>query len=153
MGGPCNSDVWNKFQKPYKVTSIKNRGFAVKYRWLHKNVSISDIEEAIKSFLQEQGFKTVSSQSKDARRIVGVLRDAEGAKRLTVAITGKPDDFIVDFSAGESAEVMAKFASLITLFGGGPLQLKSLKEKEFCQKIEDSFWDYLEKFIAEKSQE
>jgi len=95
----------------------------------------------------------VSSQSKDARRIVGVLRDAEGAKRLTVAITGKPDDFIVDFSAGESAEVMAKFASLITLFGGGPLQLKSLKEKEFCQKMEDSFWDYLEKFIAEKSQE
>lgn len=123
----------------------------MKYRWLHKNVIISSIEEAVNSFFEQRKFSTASFESKDSKKIVGVLRHGESAKKVIVTITGKPDDFIVDFFAGESARLMAKFTSLITFFGAGQLELRSLKEKEFYQKLEDEFWKYLEDFVAEQS--
>jgi len=124
----------------------------MKCRWIDKNVKIPDIEEAVKSFLQEHRFKIVPVSNKDSREIIGILESTEGKKKVIVKVTGEAEDFTVDFAAGEVAKIMAKLASNITFFGGGPFQLKSLKEKEFYQKIENELWGYLEKFIAEKSQ-
>jgi hypothetical protein len=123
----------------------------MKYRWVHKKVDLSQIEEATKKFLQQHKF-IVSTQNYDQKKIVGVLRDVEGRKKVVVTITGNPEDFVVDFSAGETAQIITKFAPLIIFFGGGALELKSLKEKEFYQKLEDKFWDYLEQFIEKQSQ-
>lgn len=92
-----------------------------------------------------------SSESNDQKKIVGVLRHAEGRKRVIVAIAGKPDDLTVDFIAGETAQLVGRFASLVTYFGAGALELQSLKEKEYYQKLEDEFWKYLEDFISRQS--
>jgi hypothetical protein len=124
----------------------------MKYRWIGKNVEISDVEEAVKSFLEERKFKTAVADSENSKKITSILQSAEGRKKVIVTVTGKAEDFTVDFATSDTAQIMSKLAASITFFGGGPLQLKSLKEKEFYQKIEDQLWDFLEKFIAERSQ-
>ncbi|MEM2111799.1 MAG: hypothetical protein QXX08_07975 [Candidatus Bathyarchaeia archaeon] len=123
----------------------------MKYRWIRKQVDLAQIENAARNFLQQHKFTTASYKNCDQRKIIGVLKDKEERKKVAVTITGSPQDFIVDFSAGESAQLIAKFASLITFFGGGAFGLKSLKEKEFYQKLEDKFWNYLEELIEKQS--
>jgi hypothetical protein len=123
----------------------------VKYRWLQKNVDILDIEEGVKSFLQQQGFRVTSSESNDQKKIVGVLRHVEGRKRVIVAIAGKPDDFTVDFLGGETAKLIERFASLISFLGAGALELQSLRSKEWYEKLEDKFWKDMEDLISRRS--
>jgi len=124
----------------------------MKYRWIDKNVETSDVEEAAESFLHEKGFKLAPLDSKDSKKMMGILESTEGRKKVIITINGEARDFTVDFATSETAQMMGRLASTITsFFGGGPLQLKSLKEKEYYQKLEDQFWEYLEEFISEKS--
>jgi hypothetical protein len=125
-------------------------GSNVKYRWLDKDVNIFDVEKAVRSFLEQQSFTTTSSDSADPKKIAGVLRGPESTRRVIITVSGKPNDFTVDFSAGEVAQLATKFASLITFFGGGLIELKSLREKEFYEGLEDQFWKYLEEFVEKK---
>lgn len=79
-----------------------------------------------------------SSESNDQKKIVGVLRHAEGRKRVIVAIAGKPDDLTVDFIAGETAQLVGRFASLVTYFGAGALELQSLKKRNTTRNLKTS---------------
>lgn len=124
----------------------------MKYRWLNKNIEISKIEAAIKSFLEEQGFKTSSLTNGDSKRVQGVLQDTDGKKIVSIIIKGKPSDFTIDFVEDETAKYITMFSSLTALFGAGQLQLKYLKNREFYQKIEEKLWNYLEQFIKKESQ-
>jgi hypothetical protein len=125
----------------------------MKYRWLGKNIELSVIEEAVESFLKEQGFKTTSFSNGDSKRLQGVFQDSNGKKIVFVTITGTPSDFTINFAGNEAAQHLTLFGSITTLFGAGPLQLKYLKDKEFYQKIEEKLWNHLEYFIEEKSKE
>jgi len=120
----------------------------VKYRWLGKKVEIPEIEKAIKSFLEQRRFSTASLEETDQKKIFGTLRDPESVKKVTITITGKTDDFTVDFFAGQAAQLATKFASFITFFGGGLIQLKSLKEKEFYDRLEEELWQHLDEFLG-----
>jgi hypothetical protein len=122
----------------------------VKYRWFDKSINILDVEKAAKSFLEQRGYTVNSSDDAGSKKIAAVLREPEGTRRVIITISGQPNDFIVDFSAGAAAQLATKFSSFITYFGGGLIQRHSLKEKEFYDRLEEQFWEYLEESIEEK---
>jgi len=114
-----------------------------------KSVRLDDASDEVVHFFEARGFK-VSIEKKTSRVLVSAgLVSGLGPSRIAdVALTSGTDGSLtVTFEVSEGS-VLTRKSSLLTLFGGGFLTLKSLKVSEILERLERDFWDAIDKFMA-----
>lgn len=124
----------------------------MKYQWTRKEINLALIAKNVESFLKESGFVIKRTKTRDSNsyNVFGVSRTPEGAVRtITVTLHKTQDSLIIEFKSGDFMRPVLKFSFLISLLGGGALLLNAYKNAEFYQKIEEKFWEYIEKKIQE----
>ena len=120
----------------------------MKCNWPKSGFSKLKVEQTAKSFLEEAGFRVLQQKDQSTTRIVGFLHDSEEHKKVVISIKDETQDYSVEFSAGEAARAISKLALLTTFFGGGAIGLKSLKAREYYDKLEEGFWKYMDERLV-----
>jgi hypothetical protein len=117
-------------------------------RYPHKSVKLNDLLDEVLHFFEARGFK-VSIEKKPLRVLVSAS-PAEGsaASRITdVTLTSGTDGSLTVTFEGFEGSFLSK-NSLLPLFGGGFLTLKSLKSSDILERLERDFWDMVDRFMA-----
>jgi hypothetical protein len=117
-------------------------------RYLGKSVRLNDLSDEVLHFFEARNFK-VSIEKKPPRVLVSAS-PAEGLAAIRIAdvtLTSGTDGSLTVTFEGFEGSLLSK-NSLLPLFGGGFLTLKSLKSSEILARLERDFWDMVDKFIA-----
>jgi len=112
-----------------------------------ENIKLNAVEEALKIFLASKGF-TYSVNRVDQTRveIEGFCRIKDYDKGFVrIILEGKPDKLVVDFQTPIENEPLLKIPSLLTMFGFGFIFRKKVELYEFYRRLEDDFYQYLDK--------
>lgn len=139
----------------YQSWGIKLVGSALWGRWTAKNVDIEVLCKNIQVFLEERGFevKVERSQAKCSFfLILGSGRyPAKGVvpRRLTVCLEGNPNDFKIEFRGVDF--MRPTLLDSLTLFIGNWFRLREMKLEDAIVKLENPFWQYVDKTIAQLS--
>jgi hypothetical protein len=120
----------------------------MKDRWIGQNVDLDLLSQGVKRFLEEKGFVVRFDKRKNESRVYGWPRNRDVGEPVLVKIHGHPEDFTVEFVPGESFPGLKILGPLYSLFGGGFLWLRELKSREFLEKLENQFWVFVDKTIA-----
>lgn len=121
----------------------------MKNRWIGKTVNLHSLAESAELFFREKQFKTRLDESSERLEVNVVLRKDYEVRSVTVSIYGRPEDFVVDFTAaGEDARSLLKLKSMMSLFGGGALLLRPYRSLEFYQRLEDEFWTHMQSAVS-----
>lgn len=118
-------------------------------QWVGKNVDMALLSERVEDFFNGKVFQTRKDVLADGYKISATSGSQERLGGVVVFVRGKSSDFLVDFVAGKSGRFSAMLSSLVTMFGGGGLVLRSLKLQEAMDRLEREFWVYTEEAIAE----
>ena len=113
-------------------------------RWTNKNVDLDNLSKHVEEFYKGKGFEALVERSKDAFKVVGVMRIGDKLRSSYVSINGNPHDFTVEFSGSQTGRFSQFLTPLITMFGGGVLILDRLRSQEFYEKLETEFWLFIE---------
>jgi hypothetical protein len=117
-------------------------------RYLGKSVRLNDLSDEVLHFFEARSFK-VSIEKKPPRVLVSAS-PAEGLAAIRIAdatLTSGTDGSLTVTFEGFEGSFLSK-NSLLPLFGGGFLTLKSLKVSEILERLERDFWDMVDKFMA-----
>ena len=124
----------------------------MEYRFVNRRANLEKIAEKIEQFFQERNFKTKKETMADEIHLVAMGRFVkEGAKRVEVIVSQKPDCLSVKFNTDKSALFSSSMSSMVSYLGGGLLVKRELESTEFCNKLEDEFWRNIEPIIPELS--
>ncbi len=113
--------------------------------YVDKEINLSLLSKWVENFFVRKGFRTRSELVAKEYRIVSKpthVHEIIGV--TTVLILGDPKDFTIKFFSGSRSDSYVKFGRLTSLFGGGILYLRGLKSQENEEKLERSFWIYIE---------
>jgi hypothetical protein len=117
-------------------------------RYPGKSVRLNDLSDEVLHFFEARSFK-VSIEKKPPRVLVSAS-PAEGLAAIRIAdatLTSGTDGSLTVTFEGFEGSFLSK-NSLLPLFGGGFLTLKSLKVSEILERLERDFWDMVDKFMA-----
>ena len=120
-------------------------------RFAGKNVSLNLLGQSIEDFFKSKGFVTKRTESKQEYTIVWTSMLApSNLKDLTKArVLGDSNDFTVEIIASELTLRAVRLGLLTKSIGGGYFALKNLRLKETLEKLENEFWTFVEKKIAD----
>jgi len=126
----------------------------VKDRWVGNNIDLNILSERIKKFFTDSQFQTKLDQTKNGYRIEAATEKILNAQlNLLVEITGQPNDFTVDFTAGKQRKGFLSPSMIIgyitTTLGGGNVLLSEVKLRETLEKLEKMFWTHVDTQVAE----
>ena len=123
----------------------------MKNQWLKKSVDLTLLTERLRSFFNETDFKTTIEELQEGSLIQAVSQIPNLSLRTSVKIIGRPDDFSVEFSAGsERYSSLSMIVGYVTvMFGGGFLISREAKRREALDKLENAFWRYTQKGVAD----
>lgn len=119
-------------------------------QWKDRNVQLSTLTDFVCQFFEERNF-TISLSNSNVNYLVVAKpkRSHEIAENIRVSVSGKPNDFTVEFIAGPHSRALVIFGTLTAFFGGGSLSLKGLKSREALEKLERKFWAYLTEKVCQ----
>lgn len=117
----------------------------MEYRFNNRNLKIGKVVELIVDFFEKSGFK-VSVKSDDASSFTIASRNLRDSSFpiIVVKVCNKSDYLSVDFLESDNLRSKIFLNSVFSLFGGNLFLLKNSKVKEKVDKLEESFWKYLE---------
>lgn len=113
--------------------------------YVDKEIDLSLLSEWVENFFAKKGFRTRRKVAAKEYRIVSKpthVHEIIGVS--TVLISGDPKDFTIKFFSGSRSDAYVKFGRLTSLVGGGLLFLRGLRSQENEEKLERSFWIYIE---------
>lgn len=124
----------------------------MKNRWLEKNVDLNMLAERIRPFFHETDFETTVEKIQEGYIIRADSKIPNLRLKISVKILGRPNDFVVEFSAGSkggffSPSMIAGF--LTTMFGGGYLVSREARKQETVDVLENDFWRHTEMQVAD----
>ena len=137
-----------KFKNGFVLTLL-DEGLEMGEQWVGKNVDLALLSERVEDFFNGKVFQTRKDVLADGYKISASPRSQEGLGGVVVYVRGKSSDFVVEFAGGKRGRFSAMLGSLVTMFGGGGLVLRSLKLQEAMDRLEREFWAYTEEAIAE----
>lgn len=119
-------------------------------QWKNRNIQLSMLSDFICQFFTDRGFAVSSNDSGGKYLVVARPKHFHQiAENIRVSVTGKPDDFTVEFAAGAHSRLLVIFGTLTSFLGGGAYGLKGLKSREALEKLEPEFWTYLTEKICQ----
>ena len=108
---------------------------------------MESLSRHVEEFYKSQGFEVLVERSKDALKVIGVIRVGDKLRSSYVTINGSPNDFTVEFSGSHLDRLSQFLAPLVTMFGGGVFLLEKLRAHEFYEKLETEFWVFVERAV------
>ena len=124
----------------------------MKNQWLEKGVDLGMLAERIKPFFHETDFETVVEKTQEGYVIQAVSKIPNLKLEIAVQIVGRPNDFMVEFSAGgkEGYFSPSMIAGYLTMmFGGGYLVSREARKRETLDVLEKSFWRHMQIQVAD----
>jgi len=126
----------------------------VKDRWVGNNIDLCALSEGVKKFFTDSQFETELEQTKNRYKIKAATEKILNVQlQIIVEITGKPNDFTVEFTAGKQRKGFFSPTMIIgyitTSLGGGSILLSEVKLKEALDKLEKKFWTHVDTQVAE----
>jgi hypothetical protein len=124
----------------------------VKTQWLEKNVDLNILAERIRPFFHKTDFETAVEKMQEGYLIQAVSKIPNVKLKIDVTILGRPDDFIVEFSAGGkggyfSSSMIA--GHLTGMFGGEYLISREARKRETLDLLESDFWRHTQMQVAD----
>lgn len=123
----------------------------MEFRWVGKKIDFALLSEYIERFFRDRGFAVGKQEARDGFRVsVGSsgVSVAGAASMAAVKVTGKPEDFTVEFEISGRSRASRMFDSLAALIGGGGLTLRRLKSEDRFRELEKDFWAYMSESLA-----
>jgi len=120
-------------------------------RWINKKVNLSYLVERVCLFFEANGFKTKMERLKDGWMVLAIRSFDGRFKCVSVKVLGQPDDFTIDFSFEGNRRGLRLLWAFGALFGLGAFFLKDLEWMGFFKALENDFWAYIEREIAENN--
>jgi len=109
-------------------------------------VQLNKVEEACVNFLSSRGFTFHVKKRDNTVEIEGscsIKNDHKGFVKIT--LRKEYGKFIIDFKTPMERNPMLDAPSLLTMFGFGFLFRKKADLYDFYNKLEDEFWQYIDK--------
>jgi hypothetical protein len=125
----------------------------LKDQWLGSNVDLDLLSQRVKQFFDETQFETTLERMSNGYKIGAVTKKTLNVQlRITVKVLGQPNDFSVEFmpkrkTRGFSPSMIIGY--ITSLFGGGIFLLSDAKLQEALDKLEQMFWNHVDKHVAE----
>jgi len=126
----------------------------VKDRWIGNNIDLSALSEGVRKFFTDSQFETELQQTENGYKIKAATEKILNVQLLIIVeITGKPNDFSVEFTAGKQRKGFFSLSMIIgyitTILGGGSILLSEVKLKEALDKLEKMFWTHVDTQVSE----
>jgi len=126
----------------------------MKDQWTGNNINLQTLSQRIKKFFTDSQFETKLNQTKKGYTIEAATEKILNVQlNITVEITGQPNDFTIDFTAGKQRKGFLSPSMIIgyitTTLGGGSFLLSEVKVRESLEKLEKMFWEHVDKQITE----
>lgn len=119
-------------------------------QWKNRNIQLPMLVDVICRFFTERSFAVSSNDSGGKYFVVArPKRFHQIAENIRVSVTGKPDDFTVEFAAGAHSRLLVIFGTFTSFLGGGSFGLKGLKSREALEKLEPAFWTCLTEKVCQ----
>lgn len=128
------------------------KGGEVRNQWLEKNVDLSMLAERIRPFFHDTNFETSVEKTQEGYVVRAVSKIPNLRLGINVEILGRPNDFIVEFSAGGKDRFFSRsmIAGYLTMFfGGGYLISREAKKRETLDVLEKAFWAHTQMQVAD----
>jgi hypothetical protein len=126
----------------------------LKDQWVGNNIDLSKLSQGIEHFFKEIDFVVRMEQTPKGYKF-DVASTGLGITQLrfTVRILGQPSDFTIEFipryrTGGRFSPGMV-IGQIMSMFGGGVLLLRDVKLQESLDKLEQQFWEHMDKQVAE----
>lgn len=120
----------------------------MKDQWIGNNVDLNLLSQSVNQFFTENQFEPKLEQTHDRYRI----KASNFEFKVTVNIYGRPNDFTIEFVPNKKTRgfSLAMMVGYITSFlGGGTLLLRDVKIQEVTNKVEQIFWEHVDRQVAE----
>lgn len=122
--------------------------------WRGSNVNIDKLTQGIHRYFTEKEFEITQGKIENGYKIEAATQRVLGVQlRILVNIYGQPNDFTIEFMTDakrkgflSSSMVMSYIATMI---GGGVFLRSEMKLREALDKFENTFWEYVDKQVAE----
>lgn len=121
----------------------------IRSRWIGKNIDLALLTRRIEDFFKRNDFETKRDESKESYKILAMPRHAHIYENAEVKISGDPNDFVIEFSAGKKARSSMMLGLLTSIIGGGSIFLKNIKTLETLEKLEKEFWICVEDLVTQ----
>ena len=124
----------------------------MKDQWVGKNVNLKMLTERVRPFFDELDFETNTERIQDGYLIQAVSKIPNLRLRVDVRIVGRPNDFVVEFSAGGKGGRLSLsmiVGYLTTMFGGGYLVSREAQKQETVETFENDFWRHADMQIGD----
>lgn len=119
------------------------------YQWSSKRIDKNLLCKAVELFFESRGFKVKREEIRNEFRITAVRRANVGSHIVMVRIFGSNCDLFIEFKPLEDIRSATLLGPLVYLTGFGGFAIRIIKKVDFYKKLEDEFWEYVEKWIAE----
>jgi len=135
--------------KHYFIKRVLRKGeCCTENRYTGRNVDLMLLSEWVERFFEKKLFRTIREEKTKAHRITArPTYEHEVLDRVTVCISGDPNDFVLQFITGARSNLFVKLGLLTTLFGGGIAFLRGVKSQEAEEQLERNFWTYVNEKI------
>lgn len=138
------------FPKPFKarLTPHSYRDNTLKDQWIGNNIDLNLLSQSVNQFFTENQFEPKLEQTHDRYRI----KASNLEFKITVNIYGQPNDFTIEFIPNKKTRgfSLAMMVGYITSFlGGGTLLLRDARYQEAMNKVEQTFWEQVDRQVAE----
>lgn len=116
----------------------------MKNRYVGRDVDLLLLGQWIERFFAKKNFRIAKfEEARDFRIEARPTHVHEMVDTITVALSGKSNDFTIEFSSSGRSSVFMRLGALTSLFGGGIAYLRGVKSQEAEEKIEKRFWVYV----------
>jgi hypothetical protein len=120
----------------------------MKDSWRGKNIDLLQLGNRILQFFISKGFKAVLKIKRNKQIITVFPQQSHGIlDKINVVISGKPEDFTVEFVPGSFSRSLLLHTPFLSLFFGGYLLKKGLESFEKIDALEKEFWKYVDETI------
>jgi hypothetical protein len=119
------------------------------YRWVGTKVNLSLLVDFVKQFFEGEKFKTRVDELSDGWMILAVKHINGSPKSAFVKVCGRPNDFLVEFSASSQGRKLALLGPMITFFGLGVIVKSETKWIEVLENLEKRFWVSIEGAVSD----
>jgi hypothetical protein len=116
-------------------------------QWKGVNVDLNLLTRRVESFFKSKGLYAKGESCKGGFKVC-VFQNPR-SRDICVEILGDSKNFQVNFILNEKFVSTSLLASVFSIFFGGGVLLKTLKLREFFEKLEREFWVYLNEAIEE----
>jgi hypothetical protein len=120
--------------------------------WLDKRVEPSKLYAPVKDFFNERGLTIEETFSEKKYCIAAFLPHFGSMPFVVVEIHGDLHTLVVDFLPWGRKERKVHnmlLSWILAPFGGGILVRQDLRKEELMEKVENQFWDFMNKRVLE----